>query len=202
RERTGEGRFVDVSMLDGVVSWLSIHLGEHLATGVAQDGGRASLSGGLACYRVYRAGDGRYLTVGALEPRFWAALCAALGVPELEPEQYAPPERQEEIAGRLAEIFATRGRDQWLADLAELDVCVGPVNDLAEAVRDPQVAHRGMVATVEGTAVGPGGPIRFDGAAPAALRPAPGLGEHTDAVLAESGLDAAAVAELRREGVV
>src|SRR5205823_9410833 len=78
--QTGVGRFVDTSMLDGVVSWLTIHGGDFLATGHLSERGEMRLSGAFPCYRVYRAGDGRYLTVGALEPQFWRALCEAVGV--------------------------------------------------------------------------------------------------------------------------
>jgi crotonobetainyl-CoA:carnitine CoA-transferase CaiB-like acyl-CoA transferase len=202
RSRTARGRFVDVSMLDGVVSWLSVHAGAHLATGEEPERGRMPLSGGYACYRVYRAGDGRDLTVAALEPRFWAALCSALGLPELEAEQFGPPERQREIADRLQETFATRSRDEWLAALEPLEACVGPVNTFGEALDDPQVRHRGMVAEVGGRAVGPASPLRFDGGSATASRPAPGLGQHTTEVLAEAGFFDHEVAGLRARGAI
>jgi crotonobetainyl-CoA:carnitine CoA-transferase CaiB-like acyl-CoA transferase len=202
RSRTGRGRFVDVSLLDGVVSWLSIHAGVYLATGEEPERGRMPLSGGSACYRVYRAGDGRDITVAALEPRFWAALCAALGLPELVGEQFAPPERQREMAERVQEAFATRSRDEWLAALEPLEACVGPVNTIGEALDDPQVRHRGMVAEVGGVAVGPASPLRFDGSAGTAIRPAPGLGEHTTEVLAEVGYSEPEIVALRARGAV
>jgi crotonobetainyl-CoA:carnitine CoA-transferase CaiB-like acyl-CoA transferase len=202
RSRTGLGRFVDVSMLDGVVSWLSVHAGAYLATGEEPERGRMPLSGGSACYRVYRAGDGRDLTVAALEPRFWAALCTALGLPELEAEQFAPPERQREIADRLQQTFATRSRDEWLAVLEPLEACVGPVNTVGEALDDPQVRHRGMVAEVGDRAVGPASPLRFDGASGTASRPAPGLGQHTAEVLAEAGFSDHEIAGLQARGAV
>jgi crotonobetainyl-CoA:carnitine CoA-transferase CaiB-like acyl-CoA transferase len=202
RSRTGRGRFVDVSMLDGVVSWLSVHAGAYLATGEEPERGRMPLSGGYACYRVYRAGDGRDLTVAALEPRFWAALCTALGLPELEAEQFGPPERQREIADRLQQTLATRPRDEWLAVLEPLEACVGPVNTIGEALDDPQVRHRGMVAEVAGRAVGPASPLRFDGASGTASRPAPGLGQHTAEVLSETGFSDHEIAGLRARGAV
>jgi alpha-methylacyl-CoA racemase len=202
RDRTGRGRFVDTSMLDGVVSWLSIHAGAYLATGEVPRRGAMPLSGAYACYRVYRGGDGRYLTVGALEPRFWRALLNALGLPELEHEQFGPPERQREMAARLQEAFLRRSRDEWLAELEGLEACVGPVKDLGETLEDAQVLHRGMVARVAGVAVGPASPFRFDREQPAALRPAPGLGEHTAEVLAAIGIGDTELSELRARGVV
>ncbi|HEX2031534.1 MAG TPA: CaiB/BaiF CoA-transferase family protein [Actinomycetota bacterium] len=200
--RTGRGRLVDVGMLDVVTSWLGVLLGWRLATGTPPLRGGMPLSGGLACYRVYRCADGRYLTVGALEPRFWRALCEALEVPELVEEHYAGPERQRAMGERLERIFAARTRDEWVERLAELETCVGPVNDVAEAMGDPQVRHRGGVAEVAGVAVGPGPAISLSGLDRAEPRPAPALGEHTAEVLAEVGVDGDTVADLRAGGIV
>jgi crotonobetainyl-CoA:carnitine CoA-transferase CaiB-like acyl-CoA transferase len=198
RRSTGRGRFVDVSMLDGVVSWLSVHAAAYLATGQIPQPGGERLSGRYACYRIYRTADGRYVTVGALEPQFWAALCNALGCPDLIPDQYGPD--QEAIARRLQEIFATRTRNEWLQAFDGIEACVGPVNDVAEALIDPQIAARGMVAEVGGARVGAGPALKLDGATP--LRPAPGFGEHTAEVLATVGVEEADLAGLRARGVI
>src|SRR5207245_9090806 len=202
RRSTGRGRFVDVSMLDGVVSWLSIHAAAYLATGELPGAGTMPLSGAYACYGVYEARDGRWLTVGALEPQFWTALCEALGCPDLAEEQFAAPPRQQEMRERLQAIFRTRDREEWLAALDDLAVCVGPVNDMAETLADPQVGHRSMVAEVEGRPVGPGPPLKLSGSNPRPLRPAPGFGEHNREVLAAIGVGEEELAELAGLGVV
>jgi crotonobetainyl-CoA:carnitine CoA-transferase CaiB-like acyl-CoA transferase len=196
---TGVGRFVDTSMLDGVVSWLTIHGGDFLATGELSERGNMRLAGAFPCYRVYRAGDDKYLTVGALEPQFWKALCEAVGAPELIEEQFSPEAAAHE---KMESVFASKSRDEWLAQLSTLETCVGPVNDLAEAFSDPQVAHRRLVAEVNGEAMGPSSPMRFDGEQVVRLEPAPGFGEHTAEVLAEIGVDEANLAELRASGAV
>jgi crotonobetainyl-CoA:carnitine CoA-transferase CaiB-like acyl-CoA transferase len=203
RAATGRGRFVDVSMLDGVVSWLSIHAASFLATGRPPRPGGEALTGGLACYRVYRAADGRHLTVGALEPRFWRGLCEALGHPELVEDQFGPPERQREMADVLEEVFATRGRDAWVEALRDDPGCVGPVHDLGEALRDPQVRHRRMVAEVDGAAVGPGAALKlFEGEEEPRFTGAQGLGEHTAEVLGGLGMGSDELERLRADGVV
>ena len=202
RAATGRGRFVDTSMLDGVISWLSIHAGDHLAAGQLPDRGMAPLSGGYACYRVYRTADDGYLTVGALEPQFWEALCTRLGCPELIADQYAPPERQAEIAEHLQGIFAGRSRGDWLDEFRDVPACVGPVNDLGEALDDPQVRHRRMLAEVDGRPVGPGPALKMSPPSAGALRPAPKLGEHTADVLTSIGLDPSEIDALGAAGAV
>jgi crotonobetainyl-CoA:carnitine CoA-transferase CaiB-like acyl-CoA transferase len=205
REHTGRGRFVDISMMDGAMSWLSMHAQAYAITGVIPARGTMRLSGGPACYRIYRTGDDKYVTVGALEPQFWAALCTALGVPELIEQQFAPEEEQDVMHKRLEEIFAAKSRDEWVAELADLDACFGPVNTMAEAFDDPQVRARGMVTEVP-TPLGPmtaiGNPLKLVGDSGLPLRAAPGLGEHTDVVLTEAGLAPDEIASLRRAGVL
>jgi crotonobetainyl-CoA:carnitine CoA-transferase CaiB-like acyl-CoA transferase len=195
--RTGRGRLVDVSMLDVSLSWTSVLMSWYLAAGEMPGRGLMPLGGGLACYRVYRAGDGRYLAVGALEPQFWRALCARLGVPELVDEQFASPRRQEEMAVRVGQVFASRPRDEWVRDLADMDTCVGPVQSVAEALADPQVRGRGMVAEVGGRQVGPGPAIKVSGLEPEPLRGAPVLGQHTEEVLRDLGLTPEEIDDLR-----
>ncbi len=200
--RTGRGRLVDVSMLDVAASWAAVLSSWCLATGSPPERGRMPLSGGLACYRVYRAGDGRYLAVGALEPQFWRTLCESLGLPELVEEQFAPPDRQEQLAGLLQEAFSRKDRDDWVKALGGLEACVGPVNDVAEALSDPQLTHRGLLAELEGRPVGPGPAVKVSGHDPGALTPAPALGEHTEEVLSNLGMSLAEIEKLRSSGVV
>jgi crotonobetainyl-CoA:carnitine CoA-transferase CaiB-like acyl-CoA transferase len=200
---TGRGRFVDASMLDGVVSWLSIQAGAYFAAGERSAPGSGPLNGGLACYRVYPTKDGRFVTVGALEPQFWRALCETLGCPELIEDHLAPPERQAELATRLEALFRTRTRDEWVEAFRHVPACVGPVNDLQEVLDDPQVRHRGMIAHVAGRPVGPGPVPKLAPASdPGPLRPAPKFGEHTDDVLGSLGLSADELTDLRTGGVI
>jgi crotonobetainyl-CoA:carnitine CoA-transferase CaiB-like acyl-CoA transferase len=187
-QRTGEGDHVDIAMTDGAFSLLAVTLGPYFADGRVPAAGTELLNGGVPCYGIYECADGRRITVGALEPQFWQALCEGAERPDLLATQFSPEARETWRA-----IFATRTRDEWLAVYAGRDACVGPLNDLAEAVREPQLVERGMVREQQ---VGPAIKLRER---PASLRSdAPALGESTRALLTEAGLDAEA---LIRDGV-
>ncbi|MGH2729439.1 MAG: CaiB/BaiF CoA transferase family protein [Actinomycetota bacterium] len=207
RSATGRGSFCDVSMMDGVVSWLSIHAAEFVATGRLPERERMHLSGAYPCYRVYPAYDG-WISVGALEPQFWAELCNAIERPDLLDDAFAMGARRDEVIGELEALFGTRTRAQWMEVFNGKDVCVGPVNDFAEAFADTQVRSRAMIVDEAVAGVGEwshvGNPFKFDDAAPGSLvrRIPPTLGEHTNEVLSEIGISEADITELRSAGTV
>lgn len=206
RSRTGGGGFCDVSMTDGAFSWLSIHAAAFVAQREVPKAGDMPLTGAYPCYRVYPAADG-YVTVGALEPQFWRALCDALGRDDLVDDAYATGARRTAVITALEAVFRTRTRAEWMELFADLDVCVGPVNDLAEALADAQLRARGMVVERDVEGVGAwtlvGDPLRpGDERGPLVVGPPPGLGEHSEEVLAEIGLSPGDVDLLRAEGVV
>ncbi|HET7293946.1 MAG TPA: CaiB/BaiF CoA-transferase family protein [Vicinamibacteria bacterium] len=182
RERTGRGQHVDASMSDGMRALLTVPAARRLAGGPHAN----ELSGAYACYNVYRCRDGRYLAVGALEPKFWEALCEALGHPALARAQWDEA-RQGELVRTLAATFATRDRDAWVESLAARDACVEPVLDLDEALAQPQAA---------------GGPLRLAETPCATRREAPRLGQHTDEVLEAAGYSREEIGRLRDAGAV
>jgi len=201
---TGEGAHVDVSMTEGALALLALPLGIAAARGTPVARGKELLTGGAACYGVYRTRDGRFVALGALEPRFFAAFCAAAGRPELA-------DRQMEGGGagpraELEALFAARTRDEWAAFAAEHDVCLAPVLEGDEPRADPQLRARGAFVEVptpyEGRAMpGVASPVRLRGEE-APRRPAPRLGEHSGAVLAEAGFSPGEIAALRAAGVL
>jgi alpha-methylacyl-CoA racemase len=206
REQTGTGDFCDVSMMDGAFSWLSIHAAQFVATSKVPERERMHLSGAYPCYRVYPAADG-WLTVGALEPQFWAALCRALDREDLLDDAFAMGERRNEVIAELDALFSTRSRAEWMRQLDGLDVCVAPVNDFAEAFADPQARHREMLVEADVEGIGPwthvGNPIRLrESPGAVAGRPPPALGQHTAEVLGEAGLTGAEIEELRAAGAI
>ena len=197
-QRGAEGRWLDVSMTDAAVSWLALVLaarggGEEIRRGDQR------LAGRHACYRVYACKDGGYYSVGALEPKFWLALCVAVGRPDLVALQFAEGEEGEHVHRELEEIFASRTRDEWTQELARLDACCEPVLELDEVASHPQVAARRLVShSKSGVEVRPAVVLREDWR----RLEAPGLGDHTSEVLSEIGVDARRMVELADQGVV
>ena len=205
RARSGEGQLVDCSMFDGSLSWLAMLAGEALATDAVPRRGRTTLGGGVVCYRPYRCADG-YVTLGALEPKFWAAFCSGVGREDLLEHAFDPPGSDTHRA--LDAIFTARTRAEWHAFAAEHDCCLEPVMDLNEALDSELVAAREMVVELEQP--GAERPVRLLGVpfklsrtpGNATRAPGPGLGAHTAEVLAEAGFTADEIEALHASGAV
>ncbi len=202
REETGRGQFVDIAMLDGSVAWQVVNVMRWLADKREPARGDTMLTGHHPCYAIYETKDGRHVTVGALEPHFWRTLCERLGMPELVGKQFAEDAEREEMFRRVRARFRERTMADWVAELADLDICFGPVATLAEMMRDPQVRHRGMVTETTDGRTTLGNPVKLSDTPPTLRTPPPELGQHTDAVLASLGYSPADVAGLRARGVV
>ncbi len=205
RQETGRGQLVDVAMLDGSFAWNVFHVMLHLVTGQVPQRGRTRLTGHHPCYAIYETRDGRHLTIGALEPHFWATLCRHFGREEFIETQYAEGAKREEMFAFFRDAFRQKTLAQWLAELGDKDVCIGPVNTLAEALVDPQVRHRQMAVEVDtpsGRQTALGTPIKLSDTPATVRTPPPGFGEHTDRILAELGYGADAIADLRARGVI
>jgi alpha-methylacyl-CoA racemase len=185
RDLTGRGQRVDVSMVDELKELLTLPLAALHNSGHVLSRGRELLSGGYACYHPYRAKDGRWLVVGALEPKFWANLCWLIGCPELIPDQFSSDPRQGEVKQKLANIFITRTAVEWFSLLGQHDCCVTPVRTLEQAVSN---GHFGR------NAHGP------DHSAEQAS--APEVGEHSLEILKRCGIPESELLALRKEQVI
>ena len=201
RAGSGRGQVVDAAMVDGSALLTSFLYGLRAAGGWQDQRGSNLLDGGAPFYDTYSTADGQYVAVGALEPQFYAALLRGLGLADAGlPDQHDrsgwPVLRQ-----RFAETFAQRTRAEWESVFAGTDACVSPVLTLAEAPEHPHAIARKAFIEVGGFAQ-PAPAPRFDRTAADTPAPAPAPGADTDAVLADLGLSAAEVAELRSRGVV
>jgi len=205
RQATGEGAHLDVSVADGVLSLMSLYVEQHLATGEEPGPRHDLLTGRYACYDLYECGDGGWVSVGAIEPHFWANLCRLLGHEELIPHQ-TDDERQDEIRAAFAAAFRTRTRDEWVAELGPADTCVAPVQSIAEVAADPQFAHRGAVVDATHPTEGAFrqvGPVLAGQAHQGEAATVPDWARtDTEAVLTAAGYTAAEVAALLEEGVI
>ncbi|MBI2864007.1 MAG: CoA transferase [Chloroflexi bacterium] len=205
RQQTGAGQHIDVSLTDCVMSLMSRDFGSYLLTGKVPTRGETSLSGALACYDVYETKDGKYLSIGSLEPWLFAELCKALGREDFVPVQ-GKPEKQDEMRTFFRETFKTRTRDDWFAHLRQFDNCVAPVLAIDEVVQNPHVQARGMIAELDHPTLGKvkqvGVSIKMSDT-PGAIRSfAPAQGEHTNAILAGLGYGAGDIQALREQGAI
>jgi len=198
RAGSGRGQVVDAAMVDGVTSLLTLFYGLRAGGQWRDERGSNALDGGAPFYDTYECADGRYVAVGALEPQFWAALVDTLGLADL-PGQLDVA-RWPELRARLAEVFATRSRDEWAIVFAEVDACVTPVLTLGEAPGHPHLAARGSV--VEHGGVRQPAPAPRFSRTPGALGAPPTMpGTDTRAALRDWGFDATEVQRLEDAGV-
>jgi len=206
RVQTGEGRKIDVSMTEGVMSLLPLATTDYLNTGKAPRPGHSSLDGGLPCYNIYETKDGKHVTLAALEPKFWHTFCTHIGHLELLPFHLpVGPGEREEAMDMLRAIFKTKTRDEWVAELGDLDTCVGPVYSIDEALHDPQAQARGVTVTSQsGDEVFltlPSFP-RISGVENELRYPPPAMGEHTGELLREAGYTDEEIAQFKAGGAI
>ncbi|ADZ70936.1 CaiB/BaiF CoA transferase family protein [Polymorphum gilvum] len=199
--RSGQGQVIDAAMTDGA-ALLGAMMSGFKAGGGWSNAREANLLDGAAhFYGTYACKDGRYLAVGAIEPKFYRLFLDMLG---LDPAAFEPqndPARWPEFRQRLAAVFAQEPRDHWAALFAGSDACVAPVLDWDEAMAHPHNAARGTYVTVAGVPQ-PAPAPRFSRTVPDRPAPPPQPGADTLAVLADWGLDAARIAALTASGAI
>jgi len=144
RTNTGIGTYLDVSATDGVMWLMSLAIDEELAIGSNPKPGHDILTGRYACYGVYQAKDGKWLSVGAIEPKFYTNLCKALGCDKWIGCQH-DDSVQDQIREDMQQAFSSKARDEWVALLADSDCCVAPVLSVCEVAQDQEFAQRGLI---------------------------------------------------------
>ena len=206
RQHSGVGQYLDVSMTDCSFSLNAMAAAGYLACGV-EPGRESHVLNGGSFYDYYRTRDGRWMSVGSLEPAFMQQLCETLGRPELAAQGLSPkPEQQKALKQALQVEFEKRSFDELCALFAEVDACVEPVLSLSEAVEHPQLKARALVSQVprgDGSSQAQlACPLKFSQGLPAPRHIGVAVGAHSDEVLAELGFSAQRIEDLRQARVV
>ena len=204
REKTGRGQNIDIGMSDGVLSLMTSAFSQYFSMGAAIRPGESLLNGAAPFYNTYQCSDGRWFSIGSIEPHFYEALCRVLGTEDLLQKQFAADEWPAMIE-RFAGIFRTKPADEWMEILSQHDICATPVLEMENVVTNAHNLARGMVVEVDS----PVGKVQHIGVGPK-LSDTPGtvrftsplIGQHTDEILQGLGMDSAKIAALREAGTV
>ncbi|MHA1894390.1 MAG: CaiB/BaiF CoA transferase family protein [Candidatus Helarchaeota archaeon] len=197
REKTGKGQYIDISMMDGCVSFLPYTLQPYLVDRVKQDIKKTILSGGTPSYQIFKCKDGKYITIGALEPKFQESLCKAIGREDL-----LGASMTEEPYIEFTKVFLQKTRDEWYEILKKVDTCVAPMNEIWEVEDDPQVQARNMIIEVDtphGKMKQIGFPIKMSDTPATFRHAAPQVGEHTEEILKRIGYSEEDIKILKRK---
>jgi crotonobetainyl-CoA:carnitine CoA-transferase CaiB-like acyl-CoA transferase len=205
REKTGRGQYIDISMTDGMVGFLPVALFFKQLTGQDPRRGNAVLSHRYACYNTYETADGRFLSIGAVENRFWKTLCEHFGVPQYAALQYDDGHRKE-ILGFMRSTFKKKSLDEWDAELANLEICWGKVQTFSEMLADPLFRDREMILEIQGKAgnkeAAIGVPVKLSETPGSVRSAAVDFGESTNAILKELGYTEEEIELLAKKDVI
>lgn len=205
REKTGQGQKVDVSMLDAILPLMTLQMAHYHAAGLAPAPGEAALTGGLACYGVYKCADGKYIALGILEEKFWKSFCEMVRHPEWLGLQFVIGEEADRLRGAIAALFQTRSRDEWIS-AASCDTCLTPVLEIGEVEKNSHVRARHMIVEQTHPACGKikgiGVPLKFSKTPTEPSWPPPSLGKDTATIMKEIGYKQKEIKTLSEEGVI
>ncbi len=202
RSVKNKGQYLDVSMYDSCFSWQHIN-SAFLFSGFEYGAGEGMLNGAAPCYNLYRAADGRHISIGAVEPHFWAGICRMLGVEHLTDKQFSLGEDGREAREELKALFLTKTSEQWMDILGPAGLCASPVLSLKESLEHPQARHREVVISSgpdKGGLRQIGCPIKGADLYRPAAEHGPGLGEHNYEVFREIGASGGEIEEMRGRG--
>ena len=203
RDRTNHGQYLDVSMFDVMLSMLPIPAAHEFAGKTVPVGGKYVLSGQYPFYNVYETSDGNYMTLGALEPKFWANFCRKVGRDDLVPRQFDSGEQRVDLFELVRVIFKSRTQSEWVDLMRDADCCCEPVLSMSEAFQHEQTRAREMVREIKDAKIKQlGFAYKMSATPPRDRKAAPALGENTDELLAALGISGDERARLRQSGVI
>jgi crotonobetainyl-CoA:carnitine CoA-transferase CaiB-like acyl-CoA transferase len=207
RTQSGQGQFIDISMLDGTFSFLPTILGSYEASKQLPERSNSTLSGAIGNYAIYECKDHKYLVLAALEPQFLQAFFKTIGKEELNKYSSKDYRKLTELKPILQQIFMQQPRAHWLAIFKDINACLSPVNNLSEALQNEQLQARDMIISINHPDYGDltmiGSPFKFSQTPCSYTRYPPNLGEHTNEILAqELGLNKKVLAQLKEERII
>jgi crotonobetainyl-CoA:carnitine CoA-transferase CaiB-like acyl-CoA transferase len=206
RKNTGKGQHVDVSMFDGILPFMGMIFANYKAGGGLPERGNTFLSGGLVCYSIYRTKDERYMTMAALEFKFWKRFCELIEHPEWTDKQFVEGEENEELRAALSDLFLTRTRDEWVELFRGEESMCEAVLTIDEVEHDPHAIARKMIIEMdhptEGKIKGIGVPIKFSETEATDIAPPPIMGQHNGEILSMIGLSGAEIDKLKADGII
>ena len=206
RDRSGEGQYIDISMTDCMVSYNMANIANYVASQQSDNAEILGLTGEVPCYNVVKTKDGKFISLGNIEDKFWMILLELIGLEELKDAQFASGEEAKKAMDKIQDVFLTKTRKEWLDLMEGKDICYAPVNDIDDLMVDPQVKHRKMILEmdhpVEGKIPTIGFPFKFSKTPAKINTTTPSLGQHTDEILKKLGIQDKEIAELQEKGVI
>ncbi|MBU2548206.1 MAG: CoA transferase [Proteobacteria bacterium] len=200
-QRSGRGQVVDAAMVDGASALMAMFYGFRAAGMWSDRRGTNHLDGGSHYYDTYECRDGRYISIGSIEPQFYALLLEKAGLDDPDFQVQSDRERWARLKEKLVALFKTRTRDEWCEIMEGTDVCFGPVLTLEEAPNHPHNAARKTFIDLDGV-VQPAPAPRFSRTVPQVQGPPPAHGQHTRSALADWGFDPLEIEDLAQAGVI
>ncbi|MEG0438146.1 MAG: CaiB/BaiF CoA-transferase family protein [Solibacillus sp.] len=206
RERSGKGQFIDISMLDGALSWLQLTLPDFLASGIQSKRGEHKLFGRNANYAIYETKDNRYISVGTTEQKFWNEFCKTIDREDFCEKINGPMEEQDQMKAIIQSIIIQKTLQEWVEIFDQVDTCVTPLNRFEDLEKDPHIIQREMIQTYSDPEYGNvkliAPPIKMSKTPGSIRKLAPKSGEHTVEILAGMGLTKEQIETLENEGVI
>ncbi|TXT64103.1 MAG: E-cinnamoyl-CoA:R-phenyllactate CoA transferase [Promethearchaeota archaeon] len=204
---TKEGQYIDIGMLDTVFSFMPMaaayHFSKDKSSSIVPEN---PLHGSAPYYQIYKTKDGRYVTVGAIEMKFWHTLCETLGRKDLKLKQGASGQEREKVFDELQKEFLKKTQEQWMEIFKDKDACVAPIKDFREACEDPQLIARDMVVKQEHPKIGEilnvNSPIKYSRTPLTIKELAPKVGQHTKEVLKQLNYSKEEIKNLKKDGVL
>ena len=206
REKTGRGQYIDVSLLEATIPFMTLPIGLYLCGHIKSGRGETWSNGGFPGYNVYETRDGKYITIGATQKKNWLNLCRAIGREDFADSQLAEGDEQRQIFSFLKDLFKSKDLSHWEAYLKDRGIGFAPVRSIEEVLNDVHLRERGVIRGVDGPAKlsnAPASPVKMQ--ADSSERPStspPVGGSQASSILREIGYDENEITEFTRNGVI